>query len=427
MCNVENLGQEEELFATYSMKLYEALVSGKGVNGILRIAEMILNNPILIADSSFKLIAHVERPDIENSLWKHIIESGYYPNDYIQVILKTTEYTDRVYTTEAPSILTDTTGPERYLSKMIVVNGKPIGFSTCLEYDRKFTSLDLRLFDVFLKVVGTELRGDDSVKQFHTQRYEYFISELLSGPVKTDFLEERLKRLGLKLKRNLFVLVAEFRDDKMRREHLMDYHRLALEQAVSAGHCVTYRNTLVMLISQDDKELLTSDFIKTVTNQLEYSDMIGGISYRFQKIEEMNAYYKQACEAINTGRRVRKDSRLFDYADMYCYHMFDIIHQSEDLRKFCCPKLLDIIEYDAKYSTSYVTTAYFYFSTNMNPVLTAKRLNIHRNTIDYRIKRLEELFDLNFDSNELNFSFELSFRILRFLGLLPITDFGAES
>jgi DNA-binding PucR family transcriptional regulator len=69
-------------------------------------------------------------------------------------------------------------------------------------------------------------------------------------------------------------------------------------------------------------------------------------------------------------------------------------------------------------------TAAVYFTTNMNPALTAKRLDIHRNTIDYRINRLKELFDIRFDDNETTFSFEMSFRILRFLGLPPFNAVG---
>jgi hypothetical protein len=420
----EDAGQTEALYSECLIKLYESLISGKGLHGILQTAETIFSNPILIADSSFKLIAHVERPDNDNLLWRRITDSGYYPNDYIQLLLRERDIYYSVYSPDSPSILTDPSGPNRYMCKMIVVNGKPVGFSTCLEHDRPFTELDLRLFDVFCKIVGAELRSDDTVRQYHTQRYEYFISELLSGPVRADFIEERMKYLGFRLKSSLFVLVAEFRDAKMRREHLMDYYSVALEQAVSAGHCIIYRNTLVMLISQEQKELLSDSFLQSVMKLLEEADMIGGISNRFQNIEELNIYYKQACQAIKAGRKIRKDRLLFDYGSMCCYHLFDIVRQSEDLLKFCDPKLLDIIRYDSEYNTYYAMTAAVYFTTNMNPALTAKRLDIHRNTIDYRINRLKELFDIRFDDNETTFSFEMSFRILRFLGLPPFNAVG---
>ncbi len=186
--------------------------------------------------------------------------------------------------------------------------------------------------------------------------------------MRADFIEERMKYLGFRLKSSLFVLVAEFRDAKMWREHLMDYYSVALEQAVSAGHCIIYRNTLVMLISQEQKELLSDSFLQSVMKLLEEADMIGGISNRFQNIEELNIYYKQACQAIKAGRKIRKNRMLFGLGSMCCYPLFDIVRQSEDclysaIQKFC------YLKYDSEYNTYYARTADVYFTTNMNPAL----------------------------------------------------------
>jgi len=410
---------EEGLFIKYSLKLYESLTSGKGLHGILTAAETIFNNPILIADSSFKLIDHIESPEIDSTLWKQIIQSGYYPDAYLRAITKDAELYNKVYGSGAPMILSDSTGPDQYMSKMIAVNGKPVGFSTCLEYGREITSLDIRLFDVFCTVVGAELRSGETIRQYNTRRADYFISELLSGPAKADFMEERIKEVGLNLKSHLFVLVAEFREEKMRREYQMEYFRTALERVAPLGHCVVYRNSLVMLLSQDQKEIFECPFTDNVSRQLEFADMLGGISYRFHRIEDLNTYYKQACAAIRIGRRVDRGKRLFDYGGMGFYHMLDVIKESEDLRRFCSPKLFDVIEYDAEYNTNYSMTAYVFLRANRNPALAAKQLGIHRNTIYYRIKRLEELFNMDFDSGEMIFSLEQSYRILKFMAMPP--------
>lgn len=408
---------EDALYTKYMIQLYEALTTGKGLSGILSVAEEIFNNPILIADHSFKVLAHIEHSTLDDVLWNKIIESGYYPNDYLKATMN--KNYPHVYSSNEPEIMTDDGYQNRYLCKMIVVNGKPVGFSTCIEYEREFTSLDVRLFNVLCKVVASELRCDDIIKQNHKQRYGYFISELLSGPIHADFLKERLKQVGLTLRKNLFVLVAEFEDEKMRQEYLMEYYRSSLEQFVSSGHCIVFRNSLVMLVSLDQKMFVTESLSDSISNQLKDFGMIGGISYRFQKIEELNVYYKQACEAIQVGKKIDKNCRLFDYGSLYFYHILDLISDMEDLRKFCNPKLIDIIEYDKVYNTSYAMTANIFLSTSMNPALTANKLNIHRNTIDYRIKKMHELFDLDFNDNETAFSFEFSFRILRFLAAPP--------
>lgn len=408
----------DRLFADRSLKLYEALASGSGLQNILNIAGDMFNNPILVSDNSFKLIAHTGGPDVNDVIWKHIIENGYFPNDYIQDILKDDEQYHKVFGDEPPFILSDNSTPNRFMAKMIVVKGKPVGFSTCLEYNRKITQQDMRLFEVFCKVVGAELRNDENIRQIRSHQYEYFISEMLSGAVKKAYIDERIKQVGLKLKRNLYVLVAEFEDEKMRRDYHMDYFKVMLEAAVPDSNCVVYKNSFVVLICRDENTLPSDPSFEAISAKLQDHNMIGGLSHRFNYIEDMNTYYTQACEAVKLRKLFDEDRRLVYYGDVSCYHMLDIIHQAVELKSFCNPKLLDILEYDREHKSDYAKTVYYFLKSRMNPIQTAKRLNTHRNTIDYRIRRLQELFHIRFDQSE-ELSLNLSFYILRYLSLLP--------
>jgi len=78
--------------------------------------------------------------------------------------------------------------------------------------------------------------------------------------------------------------------------------------------------------------------------------------------------------------------------------------------------------YDAEYNTNYSMIAYVFLRANRNPALAAKHLGIHRNTIDYRIRRLEDLFNIDFDSGETIFSLEQSYRIFKFMAMPPFSQ-----
>ena len=140
----------------------------------------------------------------------------------------------------------------------------------------------------------------------------------------------------------------------------------------------------------------------------------------------MSIHYKQTKEALRLGRRLRPGKRIFEYSRLVFFHMADIAGKTEDLRAFCNPKLSEIIEYDLTYGTKYAQTAYDYLRFDRNPSRTAEHLNIHRNTIDYRIKRIEELFGVNLGSQETAFSFGFSYKIFEYLGTLPfdVNDAG---
>ncbi|HHU30581.1 MAG TPA: hypothetical protein GXZ53_07860 [Firmicutes bacterium] len=414
----KSMSEEEKLYETYALKLYEALVAGKGLNGLLTTALYIFNNPILIADNGFKVLAHIEPSGFEDTLWKQIIQNGYYPHDYLKVVVDDDDLYASVFSSTPSRVFSDTASPNKYLCKAIKANGKPVGFATCVEHGRVFTPLDIRLFDLFCKIVGVELRAENIARQNHTERYDYIICEMLSGSVNKDFAEERIKLAGLKLMSNYYILVAN--DAKIRRDNQMEYYKQIFERVLPSSYCVVYHNSLVLLLNQKHQKKLPEKNLADINRLLESFDMFAGLSHRFSCILEIDSHYKQACEAVDIGRKLHEGrQRLYKYEDILCYHLIKAAQQAEDLKSFCHPKLLDIIEYDTEYKTNYAMTAYVYFSSNRNPAQAAKKLNVHRNTIDYRIKRLEELFDLDFNNNDIVFSFELSFRILRFLAVPP--------
>ena len=369
------------LYDNYSVRtqrLYEALTTGKGLQGIVDIAAEVFNNPVLVADTSFKVLAHAEKPDTNNTLWQDIVNTGYYPSNYIHSTSKDDKVYAQVFSTDAPKLISDGVSPNRFFCKMVTIRGKPVGFATCVENDTPLTEQDAGLFKVFCDVAGTELRSDELMAQGYHRRRDYFISEMISGPVKADFLEERLRQVELRVKSCNFILVAEFADEKMRREHQMAYYGIALEQLIPDSCCIAYRNSLLALISRDNPNLFSGNFLTKILNHLETTEMLCGISHCFRNIAEMNIHYKQAGEAIRLGRKRGCDSRIFDYARMSIYHMIDIAGQTEELRAFCNPKLLDIFEYDSNYSTKYAQTIYEYFKHNRNPAKTAEYLNIHQ-------------------------------------------------
>jgi len=113
---VDHSKSEDEYFMMLSYKLYEALASGKGIQHILDVAEEIFNNPILVADNSFRVIAHAESPNLNDELWNDIIKSGYYPLEYTDAVIKDDELSDKIYNEEI-TILSDRASPNRYLAK----------------------------------------------------------------------------------------------------------------------------------------------------------------------------------------------------------------------------------------------------------------------------------------------------------------------
>jgi len=75
-----------------------------------------------------------------------------------------------------------------------------------------------------------------------------------------------------------------------------------------------------------------------------------------------------------------------------------------------------ILEHDATHGTVYAESLLTYLASFGDVVRAAEKLNIHENTMRYRIRRVEALFDLSLENGDQVLAIWLQLRLLRLLG-----------
>ena len=98
-------------------------------------------------------------------------------------------------------------------------------------------------------------------------------------------------------------------------------------------------------------------------------------------------------------------------------HLANIFSQKESALIYCHPALKQLLEYDKKHDTQLSLTLYQYLANERNSVVAAEAMFIHRNTLIYRLKKIDTLVDIDYDS----FS-ERQYIILSYEILNPIND-----
>lgn len=76
------------------------------------------------------------------------------------------------------------------------------------------------------------------------------------------------------------------------------------------------------------------------------------------------------------------------------------------------PKILALKSYDIQHHSEYCKTLETYLDTHLNAVQASQRLFIHRSTFLYRLDRIRELINIDFDDSRQLFYLMLSFRLL---------------
>lgn len=80
-----------------------------------------------------------------------------------------------------------------------------------------------------------------------------------------------------------------------------------------------------------------------------------------------------------------------------------------------CPMGLQKLEmYDLRNDTQYYNTLYHYLKNERNVTLTSQQLHLHRNSLLYRINRINEITEFDLDDAELRFQLLLAFEIKKY-------------
>ncbi len=393
-------------------QLYDALLSGKGLQHIVTTARKVFGNPIIMGDNGLKILAYSHEGIIHDKTWNMFVSGGSY-EDVIQS--SESGIPEMVEKNNYPFYLKADFHEHRWIVRKIEVGGKNIGTAHVLEYETAFDDSDLELFQLFCDIVSLELQRDPFYTKSRGIYYEYFIGNILNGKIIDPMvIQERIKMLGLKLDPHLFILTFQPRPDSVLRFPI-EVLRNHLEDILWGAKCLVYNDSVVALLSRKNEHEFSLHENHKLISFLSENNMLLGISRSFSDVSEIRKFFLQSTKAIELGLRLSPRDTFFWYEDYNFYQLFEAASKAEEIDDFCKPVLWKIREYDQIHNTSHLDELEAYISADNDRLKSAQILHVHRNTMDYRINKINELFEIDVDDPEMKFSLNLSFRILRFL------------
>jgi sugar diacid utilization regulator len=101
----------------------------------------------------------------------------------------------------------------------------------------------------------------------------------------------------------------------------------------------------------------------------------------------------EAGECIKIAKTLKK-SRVAKYDALSMEIILYKILRNPEIQQNYLSKLKLLVEYDQQYHSNIIETLQSYVINQGNLALTSRNLNIHRNTVKYRLKKAEELLDI---------------------------------
>lgn len=140
-----------------------------------------------------------------------------------------------------------------------------------------------------------------------------------------------------------------------------------------------------------------------------------GIGLPVSDISQLKQSYEQAAECITFSIKQKQQQQILVYDQLGLYQLFSDIKASEKLESFVQCQIGKLITYDADNNTQLTETLYLYLQNNCNLLHTADVMYTHRNTIKYRLSRIQEILHCNLEDASIRLNLHVALYLQKFL------------
>lgn len=402
------------LLSHFSLRLVKTLSKESGLQALVDLGYEILGNPFTITDFSVKVLASTGETKVtDDPVWNELkINNNFIFQTYSYYVRNS--LFNEIARNDAPFYWSDPYCKYPRLIGKIRINNKDVAVMVACAHNRDFKESDEELVSLLCDAFSIELQ---KTKYNHFSQgliHQSFLYDLLDGKFEDErLIVERMKILGLKFKSKLFVINIDIQNlDKSRLS--LPYMRDEIESKLANAKAMVYNHTVVILAScendrhfQEIELIALQEFIKT-------NNLQAGISRPFSKLADVKEHYLESIEAIKLGNHINKEQHFFKYEDYLIFDLIDNYSHAEECKKFIHHSLMRLVEYDKENGTDYVRSFYTYLCNFKNIKDSANILNIHRNTMFYRIEKIESLLNVDLNNGDVLFQLYLSYKILEF-------------
>lgn len=375
--------------------LFDALTKGKTAEQIVSMAQKkLLHNPVLITNSFFKVIAMSSDVDFSDPVWDNAKLHGRMSKEHNE-LFSIDPASERLFE-QGSSFLYDTgLGAKipRILGKIHKQN-KTVGYIVVFQVNSKLTEKDVKISHLVCQALSVVLTGDDNISFISKNNMEYFLRELLIGSESDNFhIENEVSHRQWLMKTNFRAIHAGFiNENKKNREYIP--YILETLNAISPQQLVSFEHQQFIFILYNyeinEERVQFEHQIKTI---IEKHKLRLGQSRSFSSIGDLRIYYEQAKRAFTLGN-ILSPTESFHRFSKYSYFALISKMKIEELRGMQCKEYRIINKYDMVHETSFIETLIAFFLNNTNMNTTAKELHIHRNTLTYRLNRIQEILQV---------------------------------
>lgn len=323
--------------------------------------------------------------------------------------------------------------PQSYWQQLLPVGDRPMArlISPIISGDRArgYVSVvgppdDLDMLDMLTTQYGAaacalEMAKAKAISEVKKALRGNFLEELLAGTLPEAEIQRLSGRLDHDTSSRHAILTFSWDGDEapsLRRLEtplnwlLSDHSRPAFTHIYSNDHVCVFQS-----LDEGDTDLstaydLASRLRSHLLEEFPSSRLLCGISGPAEDLAQWPETYHQAVQAMHLASRLHLDEPV-EFNSMGVYQLLTEMENLPMAQRYCDQVIGSLVQYDDSHSSNLVQTIDAYFEHHGNISQTAEMLFIHRNTLLYRLDRIQELTGQDLDNANDRLALQLALKL----------------
>lgn len=401
-------------------KEFHGQMDKPGYRPLIRCASMVFDAPVVFTDDKYELVSLYPAKKMGDFVYDTLLETGGLPQETIAAFH--TAYLREPGRRYKPFYKNDGLVKDcpRIFAE-VYDEVKVLGHVAVFLKDKEFEPWQLEVASALTDVLRIKINLTNQIPTVHSDLIQYLLNRNTAKQAKTRVIDQ-LSKFQLT---DSLLLVAPL--DQTKSQHA--FVSLAINYLLHK-----YPNAIPTIYNDDLVILLTRTVYhpdprvegEKISEYLKQYQILCGAVYPIKSMEHLPDHYLQGRltaelryqEAsggveVGTKRKTKeKSSNLLYYSEQHADPFLLYLSKRKDSYCFLHPALEKIKAYDLENHTDYLDTITGYCKNLFRKNETSEALHIHRNTLNYRLSRMEELFflDLQDDGTLLHLLISLEFK-----------------
>jgi purine catabolism regulator len=413
----------KERAADIHRRLMQLVLEGGDLAAVTTTLANILQRSVLIESPTSDILAAANSGPVDEARL-HVLEAGRTPPDRAQRLLKRGIYAELQQAQHSVrlSAMPDLGWTMERVVAPIIVGGEIYGYIWIVEGDHPLTELDELAIDQAATVTALVMLQERAVREAQQAIRGDFLSQLLRQglPGEPDnTLYEQARAVGYRFDQPhqvLFVVGQPLAGATAAQLSARLDQRLRGTHANANGHSLVVlreRGIAVVVEAKTDSagQALAAELLADLNHPNQPVTI--GVGHADADGRPLRRSYEEAQEAADIGRRLNPGARVMCFWEL---GLMDWLYQLSPEALEGNPFLAiveTLAEHDQRTKGDLVRTLEAYLDSGGALAEAAEHLTVHRNTLLYRISRIEEIADVDLRNVEQRLNLHVALRAYR--------------